>query len=672
MTKSSSKYQFEYTAAKRRSGYSQASPYGTIEPGISVRAPYDRSVYEAYRPNEYIPNGSTQEELRQIMDMCTSAYERVGVIRSVIDMMSEFGAEGVEIIHPDAGPNEFYKAWSKKVHLEDRCERFLSWLFKSGNVVVRRKYGTIKKQDMSSIKRSELIEEVKEGRIPLEYLFYKPSTIELVGDGFASFVNPKQYAIRIPLNSLSVLRPKNALEETIYNKLPPEIKNAIEGKATSGGILYVPIPSDKVYVAYYKKDDTDIWAKSFIYSILSDVFYNDKLKMAKTSALDGWYNVVRLWKLGDHTHNLPPSPDDGEKLSSILQANIGGGAADIIWNSAIEYEEFYPPVDKLVNFEENIHSILLGLGVPENLVGGSTNSTGNSSTAYLGLKNLIKRLEAGRRAVREWLEAEVDIINKEMGFRKRPIIRFANADLHDEQTYFNLLIQLVDRGILSDETILERIDEFPEIEALRIKREEEMRNKDAKPEKASPFHKPDLEEQQQHEMRKIREQGKIASQNTENSSNIQKELRKETVKNGRPSGSRDSTKRSRRGNRMKATTAELLIEASKIYDFVDEYVRNEMTSKFAVANVRKMTSEQIKTMNDIKIDLFAVITPFSSLDEDSVLSCAAMNDVPDLVTEFRSHFSDLLKDLGSDSVAYEDKRILLIQSYVNTWIEDGV
>ena len=118
--------------------------YSNVDPGVSVRPPYTRENYEFFRPNEAtFINPKTQDDYRKIMVACKSAYERVGVVRSVVDMMSEFGAEGVEIVHPDEGPNNFYKAWMKRVKLEDRTERFLSWFYKAGNVAVRRKFGQL-------------------------------------------------------------------------------------------------------------------------------------------------------------------------------------------------------------------------------------------------------------------------------------------------------------------------------------------------------------------------------------------------------------------------------------------------------------------------------------------------------------------------------------------------
>ena len=541
----------------------QAGFYSDIDPGVSVRPGYGRENYEALRPNERIPNPVTQQDYRNIMVMCRMAYEKVGVIRSTVDMMSEFGAEGIEIIHPDAGPNKFYQSWSKRVNLKDRAERFLSWFYKSGNTVVRRKFGKVEGSLASPRTNFE------PGRIPLEYVFYDPSTVDAIGGDLAGLSSDKIYALRVPIgNLMASSNPKNPLEKEVFDGLPQEIKDAIQGRTSTAGVALIRIPNDKVYICHYKKDDSEIWGKSFIYSILEDVFYNNKLKLAKTSALDGWYNVIRLWKVGDHTQTprIFPSAQEMARLSSVLQQNTGGGAADILWHSAIDLQEFYPPIEKLQNFEENIDAILLGLGVPKGLVGGE--AAGGVTLNYIGLKNLLKRLEAGRRALTHWLEKEVDIIQEAMGFRTRPFIKFSIADLYDEKTYYDILIQLVDRGVLSDETMLDRIKEITPIERKKIKKEIEMRDEEKLYPKASPFFSPESQNQRDHEVKTIKMQGeiekeKIAIKPKTNSNNVSKNKGVSVKKAGRPSGTRDSTKRVRRPNRP-AKASSYLIQANKI------------------------------------------------------------------------------------------------------------
>lgn len=668
----------QHVGSVPRRGYSAQASYFNTDPGISVRPPMTREAYEYFRPNERVPIATTQESYRTIMVLCRMAYERVGVIRSVVDMMSEFGADGIEVIHPDEGPNNFYKAWQKRVRLTDRTERFLSWFYKSGNVVIRRKFGKIPNRDMNKVQKilTNVGDTPGTGRIPLDYTFYDPATIELVGGSIGAISPKKIYALRVPLTFFDGIRnPRNELEQEVYDAMPPEIQDAIQGK-TSNGLYYMPIPEDKIHVAYYKKDDSDIWGKSFIYSILDDVFYNDKLKLAKTAGLDGWANVIRLWTLGDHTTPVPvkADPDAGSKLASILEQNTGGGSADIIWDSAIKLQEFYPPLDKLVNFTENLDSILLGLGVPDNLVGGTTKSGSSSSINWLGLKNLIKRLETGRRAVTEWLEAEIDIIQKEMGFRNRPIIRFSNSDLHDEATYFQLLVSLIDRNVISDQTVLERINEFPEIEAVRIQQEKAMKEQGTMPEKASPFHKPDLQQQQQHEMDKIKLQTKLSQDNSggsgNNSSNIQKEHRvPKKSENGRPSGSKDTTKRSRTPNKkIKASSFdELFIEGAKVYDRVDAFIKEHALTVYNVSNIRQLTSAQDDELDKIRATLMIHIEPFSELNNENFAKAAEIKDGP--LEEFNQYYQDSLNNIGLEKITNDQKKLLRIKAYANAWCD---
>jgi hypothetical protein len=644
---------------------------------IQVRPPYERKHYEQFRPNERIPEGRTQEEQREIMMACIAAYERVGVIRSVIDMMSEFAAEGVDIIHEEEGPHQFYQNWKRKVNLEDRVERFLSWLFKSGNVIVRRKFGQLDTTEIRKMRRgiAELKEKngttaaiaIEPGRIPLEYVFYNPATIELVGGVMGAVSDNKIYALRIPMNTFLGMRPTNDLERKVYEALPPEIKDVINGKSKAT-TYYVPIPKEKVWVGHYKKDDTDIWAKSFIYSILSDVYYNDKVKMAKTSAMDGMINVIRLWKLGDHTAELLPAPAAGSKLANVLGNNVGAGPVDIIWDSAIELEEFYPPVENLANFEESYHSILLGLGVPEVLAGG-TGGQASPALATIGLKNMIKRLEAGRRIVRAWLESEIDIIQQNMGFRKRPQIRFSNADLFDERTYFTLLKELVDRNILPEDRLLEIINEIPEFENVRMRKQEEERKAGKRPPKASPFHNPQLEETNEFELKKIEKQAKLkpapagpGGGGGNNSRNLSKKKPTKT-RNGRPPGSRDKVTRKRRPNRVKA---DILLQASKVHDAVEEYVTKVMLEHFGAANVRSLNAEQKGELEQAKAFLLPHVSPFSDLSEKSIVEAYEKQEGP--ADDFYSAYQEQLRDLATDKVTAEQKKILRVAAYVEAWL----
>lgn len=621
--------------------------------GARGRPDYNRGVYEYYRPSERIPRGNSQRDLQEIMEACRLAYESVGIIKSTIDMMSEFGAEGIEIVHPDTTTQNFYRNWSKLVHLEDRAERFLSWFFKSGNTAVRRRMG---KLDSTTTKRMKtaLAASNDFGEIPIGYVFYNPAHINVVGDAIGAISSAKVYTMRVPLSGFLRLKTSESqFEKKVYENLPEEVKKLIGTDGASRTSQEVEIPSDKIYIAHYKKDDTDIWAKSFIYSILSDVYYNDKLKLAKTTALDGIINVIRLWKLGDHTAVPPLYPDENMtgKLAQILSNNVGGGAMDIIWNSAIELQEFYPPISDLANFKESYHGILLGLGVPETLIGGSEVKAG-IGTNTIGLKNFVKRLEAGRRALKMWLETEIDIIHKAMNFKRKPQIRFAHSDLHDERTYFQMLVQLADRNIISSDRVLELINELPDIEKIRVSQEEKERESGVRPPKAGAYNQPQMEMQQQFELEKL------------NSRNVVMDRGKEEKQNGRPPGTKDSYQR-KRGEPTVRAPASMVLHANKVFDFVDAYSTKLYLHNVGLDDVRKLTAQQKEELENAKNLLLPVIEPNTILSEDSILQ--AMRACSGPVKEFNDIYVDLLKSTGNLKLSQADKKILKVQAYLEAW-----
>ena len=99
-----------YEGLQKAQAYSYRS-YIDIEPNRSVRTSITRNDYYRFRPEEAVP-------LRQkrILKMCMDAYDRTGIIRNVIDLMADFAAQGITVIHPNKNIERFYKRWFKEVN----------------------------------------------------------------------------------------------------------------------------------------------------------------------------------------------------------------------------------------------------------------------------------------------------------------------------------------------------------------------------------------------------------------------------------------------------------------------------------------------------------------------------------------------------------------------------
>ena len=75
-----------------------------IEPNRSVRPGFTSKDYYAFRPDESVPN-----QQRRIIRMCMDAYDKVGIIRNIIDLMGDFGSQGIQIVHRDKSVEKFYQ-----------------------------------------------------------------------------------------------------------------------------------------------------------------------------------------------------------------------------------------------------------------------------------------------------------------------------------------------------------------------------------------------------------------------------------------------------------------------------------------------------------------------------------------------------------------------------------
>ena len=61
-----------------------------IEPNRSVRSDFTRDDYYRFRQHENVPG-----KQKDIMRMCMNAYDKVGIIKNVIDLMGDFSSQGI-------------------------------------------------------------------------------------------------------------------------------------------------------------------------------------------------------------------------------------------------------------------------------------------------------------------------------------------------------------------------------------------------------------------------------------------------------------------------------------------------------------------------------------------------------------------------------------------------
>lgn len=544
-----------------------------LEPNVSARPGFRRSDYDSFRPHEAIPI-----KFPDIIIACQHIYRTTGIVKTMIDLMTDFACDGMGFLHKTKSQEDFYNAWSRKINLQKTVNDFVLKLLRDGNVIVRRHtarlnkgaekemFKTLGKQPDIKLRKGDE-PKVLRNEIPWQYMFISPAMVTSVGGPLSSFINQKFYALAIPRDVINLVKHPKEHQKALINKLPKDILAAIKnGKKT------VLLPPDKIYVGFYKKDDWDEWATPILYPILKDLLFKNKMQLADLAALDGTINVIRLWKLGDHKEGILPNKAAANKLFTLLQPSVGGGSIDLIWDSMINMEAHYPPLEKILGsekYERVDRDILFGLGIPEVLLGGKGS---NFSNAFIQFKTLIERLEYIRSEVLTWLRQEIKLIMKAKGWKIPPKVVFNRLNLQDDNVIKQLLIQLYDRNVISIDNLQQAFETDFTIELERLRREDKIREQNpGLIDRIGPF---------------------VVEPSDDNPED-----------NGRPPNTPDKTDRKRQ-NIKPRDSAELLFIADELQNNIDNEISQLYLQSVGVKNIKCLKAKQKKELEDTKTYAF--------------------------------------------------------------------
>tara|TARA_R100001163_G_scaffold55690_1_gene43224 strand:+ start:6760 stop:8925 length:2166 start_codon:yes stop_codon:yes gene_type:complete len=620
----------EFAAASRTS-YDNITKYQSGRPGLQ------KSDYDYFRSSEKVPTKS-----KEIISFARKSYRQIGLIRNSIDLMGDFACQGVRLVHPNPRIERFYNDWFSRIKGTFVSERFCNLLFREANVVIRMKTAKLNKSKRLEMQRAvadiDMKADLKEnlfrkGELPWQYTFLDPLLLEVVGGPLASMSGQYSYRMDIPKDlkrDLNKIRNSgSSSEKDMLKNIPKEFLD------TKNGAKGIILPEDKTFTYFYKKDDWQLWADPMTYACFDDLILYEKLKLADKAALDGAVNKIRVWKLGSLDHKLAPTPTAASALGNILGANTGGGTMDIVWGPDIELLETGTDVQRFLGEEKyrpTLMSIYSCLGIPPTLTGtfGASGTTNN----FISLKTLTERLNYVRSILVQFWSYQVKAIQKSMGFRQAPQVEFDYMQLDDPASMMQLMVNLADRNIISDEFIQRQIKAKPNIEEKRISNESKKRDKGSMQEKVSPYHSVDKDFSKQ----KIALQTGVASpsqvglkldpKSPEEKSALEMRSgpKQETIKveepsspgsPGRPKNSNDQAPRQPRGFRP-ALKARTELWAKKAQAKISKIVNPIILDRFEKKNMRSLSSDEIADSEKVKFEILCSLEPNSNVDERSV------------------------------------------------------
>jgi hypothetical protein len=622
-----------------------------VEPNRSVKTHFGKNDYYAFRPNEEVPRKS-----KSIIKMSMDAYDKVGIIRNIIDLMGDFGSQGINIVHENKSAEKFIRQWFKKVSGKERSERFLNNLYRTGHCFVYKSYANITPEIKKYIKSLANKEEdiildiptIQNGLVPWRYNFFNPLSIEMKDAQTNLFIG--QNAFQISTHTFFDQYKDETMPSNVLETLPPDVRQAYQKQKRK-----ITLDPDRLSVFFYKKDDWQQWAHPMVYAILDDIIMLEKMKLADMAALDGAISNIRLWTLGNFEYKVLPTKEGVNKLRNILASNTGGGTMELVYGPELKFTESNSQVHKFLGSEKYqavLNSIYAGLGVPPTLTGMAGNGGGFTNN-FISLKTMVERLQYGRDQLTKFWESELEYVRKSMGFAKPFYVVYDQMSLSDEAAEKNLLIQLADLDIISHETILERFKEVPTVEKVRLQREDKLRDKDKLPEKASPFHNANHEK----DMEKITKQGEI---NTKIKDQQQKQ--KPPQPNGRPPQKQDTRPRKKRTETPRSTpgVADLIVWATSAFESTQHINKGYLEIK-GKSNARQLTKDEAVELENIKLAAFLALEPMSDISDENLKKALASNNV--IPNEF--------KYIRDNSPNMENYKKMVVGVYVEQFFNEN-
>jgi len=313
--------------------------------------------------------------------------------------------------------------------------------------------------------------DTKDTKIPWGYISLNPLQMEPRGSRFANehywvmMLNKRDVA---PLSKFMTYRyytdistTKINLPEIFKGKLNPVAQN----RQQSGYAAELQLDEDRLSVIQdVTKADYEEWATPQVYPAYKEIMFKRMMRHGEISAMESLKHMITLIKLGDTKEGFAPTEAQIERVAAALAG--GSQTHHLVWDDLIAGEVLQPDVGNIFDpkkYETINKDIYAALGISESVMTGQ----GSYANSFLSIKLLLEKLETIRDIIEDWLKVELKSIADVMKFRRLPQISWGLMSLRDENAERKLWLDLYDRGIVSDTTMLEQFDSDFDIELAR-------------------------------------------------------------------------------------------------------------------------------------------------------------------------------------------------------------
>lgn len=423
----------------------------------------------------------TQIDARDAIILCQKAYFNIPVVRSIIDLMTEFSVGDIFFREGNKLSRDFFAAWWNKIGGAAFQDRFYREYYRGGNVFIYRFEGDIQPNDvrrivstfgLTTVQGANNQLEVPKLKLASRFVILNPADIMFTGG--ISFYTGRYYKRLSDFELLRLRKPQSDEDVEVLNSLPPDIKKAVTGSRV--GVINMPLDAQKVITVFYKKQDYEPFAAPMIWPVLEDLNAKLELKRLDMAIARTQQQVILLITTGTEPDKGGVNNANILALQSLFQNESIGRVLVADYTTKAEF--VIPQIADILSpqkYEELDKDINLGLN--NILVGGE--KFANQTTK---VEVFLARLEHARKMfLTDFLIPEIRRISKSLGFKNYPIPYYDDVKLKNNDLRDKVFVRLGELGLLTPDEVFSALDtgRLPDAEQLKIDQQEYKKDRDS-------------------------------------------------------------------------------------------------------------------------------------------------------------------------------------------------
>jgi hypothetical protein len=425
------------TTSRRRNSISSStktSRYSNIRQGL---LPYQVS--------------SEGVNVRDTIELCQKAYANVPIFRNAIDIMAELANSPIYVDGGNESSRVFIEKWFSKINLWNLKDQFFREYYRSGNVFLYRLDGKFSVEDFSRLNKVYGSENfLKPNQLPIRYILLNP--YDIIASRSTSYNNNIYKKILSEYELERLQNPKTEEDKQIFDGLPEEVKKKIKEGGWSMDGVSMDLDPSKLCHAFYKKQDYEPFAIPFGFPVLDDINWKIELKKVDQAISRTIENVILLITMGTDPDKGGVNPNNLEAMQSLFQNESVGRVLVADYTTKAEF--ILPDIGKVIGPEKYQivnEDIRQGL---QNVIVGDEKYKNTQVKAEIFLERLK---EARQSFVHNFLQPQIKMVCKAMGFKKYPTAKFEEIDIKDEVQLQRVVTRLIEMGILTPQQGIETI-----------------------------------------------------------------------------------------------------------------------------------------------------------------------------------------------------------------------